>query len=271
MKQKVFNKQIKSITLAIAAVAMCAGVTAQAQVIDPLTGSLSGYTTYSVLENSDGGGDGLSFTDSGSGLQDNYVGATSDPEQALFLAPVTSFSSTFAVGDMLTVDVNVPTRTLNNSLTEDFGLAISDNNPSVAGSGNGYNSRTAFDWASVSVRPDQQSIRENTSVSGTLTTSANVVSEPSGGVSELFIEWVSADAFNLGFYDTSDVQHITETVTFAGGSAIGADIGFYGDLRAPGQTVGDFTDLTISTIPEPSALALCGIGLVGLLGWKRRK
>lgn len=272
MKQISFNNRTRSITLAIAALAMCAGVTAQSQVIiDPLTGGLSGYTTYSVLENSDGTGAGISFTDSGSGLQDNFTGSPNDPEQGLFLAPASSFSTTFAVGDMLTVDVAIPTETINNSLTEDFGLAIAANNPVVAGSGNGYNSRTLFDWASVSVRPIQQSIRNNFSTNGVLVTGNGVTAEPSGAVSELFIQWNSADVFTLGFIDTNDVSHITQTVTFGGASTIGAEIGFYGDLRVAGQSVGDFTDLAISPIPEPSTLALCGMGLAGLLGWKRRR
>jgi hypothetical protein len=262
---------MKKLTVILLACSM--GVAAQAQVIDPLTGSLAGYTTTPVLENSDGAGAGISFTGSASGLQDNFTGSPNDPEQGLFWAPASSFSTTFAVGDMLTVNVAVPTMTITNSLTEDFGLAIAAATPIAAGSGNGYNSRTLFDWASVSVRPVQQSIRVNSSISGTLVTSANVISGvPSASVSELFIEWNSADTFTLGYIDTSDVQHISETITFAGTSTIGTEIGFYGDLRIAGQSVGDFTDLAISPIPEPTSVALCGLGgFLGLVGWMRRK
>ena len=83
------------------------GVAAQAQIIDPLTGSLSGYTDYLVNDGSHGGGLGISFTSSASGLSANYVGTGTSAEQALFLAPASSFSTTFAVGDMLTVNVNM--------------------------------------------------------------------------------------------------------------------------------------------------------------------
>jgi hypothetical protein len=233
---------------------------------------LAGYTTTSILENSLGAGAGISFTGSGSGLQDNFTGSPNDPEQGLFLAPVTSFATTFAVGDRLTVNVTSPTLTLNNSLTEDFGLAIANASPVAAGSGNGFNSRTLFDWASISIRPDQQSIRANSSISGTLVTGNGVIgSVLTASVSQLYIDWVSADVFTMGYIDSSDVQHVSETITFAGASTIGTEIGFYGDLRVVGQSVGDFSNLAISPIPEPSTLALGGMGLAGLLAWKRRK
>lgn len=247
----------------------------QAQVIDPLTGSLAGYTTTPVLDNSLGAGQGVSFTSSGSGLQNNYVGTGTTPEQTLFLAPAASFSTTFAVGDRLTVDVAVPNGPQSGAVTEDFGLAISATGPVAASAGNSWNSRTLFDWASVSVRPPQSSIRANTSISGTLTTSSGVLTGVgSSTVSKLFIDWTSVNSFTLGYIDAGTVQHISETVTFAGSSTIGTQIGFYGDLRATSEILGFFNNLTISTIPvpEPSAMAFGGLGsFLGLAGWLRRK
>ena len=270
-RKNFMKNYMKKISVLIMACSM--GVAAQAQVIDPLTGSVAGYTTTPVLENSLGTGAGISFTGSASGLQDNFTGSPNDPEQGLFWAPASSFSTTFAVGDRLTVNVAVPTMTINNSLTEDFGLAIAAATPIAAGSGNSYNSRTLFDWASISVRPIQQSIRANSSISGILVTSANVISGvPSANVSQLYIDWVSADVFTMGYIDTSAVQHVSETITFAGTSTIGTEIGFYGDLRVAGQSIGSFTGLAISPIPEPTTMALCGLGgLLGLVAWMRRK
>jgi hypothetical protein len=261
---------MKKISVILLACSM--GLAVQAQIIDPLTGSLSGYTTTLVLDNSLGVGSGVSFTSSGSGLSANFVGTVADPEQALSLAPVSSFSTTFAVGDMLTVNVAVPVSTIQ----EDLGLAIAATaTPTAAGSGNSYNSRTTFDWASVSVRPSQGSVRGGDDISGTLTTSYNTA-VASSGVSQLFIQWNSADFFTLGYVDTSAVSHTLYTATFAGASTIGTAIGFYGDMRdaGGGTTLGTFSNLAISTIPvpEPTTMALCGLGgLLGLAGWMRRK
>jgi hypothetical protein len=243
------------------------GLAAQAQsVIDPLTGSLSGYTDTLVNDGGSGGASSISFTDSGSGLQANFAGSVSDPEQALFLAPVSSFSTVFAVGDMLSVNVAVPA----SAITEDFGLAVSATaTPPAAGVN--ASTRANFDWASVSVRPSQSSIRVNTSVSGTLTTGNNVAGiGTTANISQLFIDWVSADSFQLGYVSNS-VSVVDSTVNFAPGSTIGAAIGFYGDLRTTGTTLGDFSNLTITAIPEPSTLALCGVGFAGMAAWMRRR
>src|SRR5262245_22985418 len=117
-------------------------ITLHAQVIDPLNGdSLSGYTTTLVLDNSSGAGSGVSFSDTSGALAASFAGTLSDPEQALFLAPASGFSTTFAVGDTLFVNTAVPA----SSTTEDFGLAISATaTPTAAGSGNAYNSRGTF-------------------------------------------------------------------------------------------------------------------------------
>ena len=249
--------------IALLALAASMGLALQAQVIDPLNGdSLSEYTTTLVLDNSDGAGAGVSFSDSSGGLTASYTGSVSDPEQALFLAPATDFSTVFGVGDTLFVDVNTPA----SSTTEDLGLAIAATaTPTAAGSGNGYNSRPTFDWASISVRPSQAAIRVNTSVSGTVTTASYVGNiGTTANISELFIQWVAADTFNLGYVSNGVSVVDAPNITFASGSQIGADIGFYGDLRATGTSLGTLSDLTIQPVPEPSTLAISGLG--GILG-----
>ena len=261
------TKNMKKIS---ALFAVCStGLALHAQtIIDPLTGSLSAYTDTLLLDNSSGAGQGVSFTSSASGLQANYVGTGTTPEQAVFLAPTSAFSSVFAVGDMLSVNVAVPA----SSTQMDFGLAISATaTPTAAGAGNAYNSRGNFDWASISVRPSQSAIRVNTSISGTVTTGNNVAGIGStANISELFIDWVSADSFQLG-YISNGVPVVNATANFAPGSTIGTAIGFYGDLRATGTSLSELSNLTISPIPEPSTVALCGMGLAGMITWARRK
>jgi len=251
------------------AIACSIGLALQAQVIDSLNGdSLSEYTTTLVLDNSDGAGAGVSFSDTSGSLVASYTGTVSDPEQALFLAPATDFSTVFSVGDMLSVNVNTPA----SSTTEDFGLAIAATaTPTAAGSGNSYNSRGTFDWTSISVRPSQSSIRVNTSISGTVTTGNNVANIGStANISELFIDWLSADTFQLG-YVSNDVAVVDATATFAPSSTIGAAIGFYGDLRATGTSLGSFSDLSIQPVPEPCTLALLALGSAGTLLIARRR
>ena len=249
-------------------IASSLGLGAHAQtLINAFNGeSLANYTTTSILENSDGQGSGVSFSDSTGGLVASFAGTVSDPEQALFLTP-----TSLPVGDALTVLTSIPV----SSTTEDLGIAISATaTPTAAGSGNGYNSRTLFDWASVSVRPSQGSVRENTAISGTLVTGNNVLSAAANTVQELFIENNGGGSFTLGYVDTGDVIHNAETVAFSGTSAIGSAIGIYGDIRTTGTSLGSLSDLSfesISQVPEPTSLALFGLGLAGLGFVGRRK
>jgi len=250
-----------------------AGLGAQAQLIDAFNGeSLSGYTTTLVLDNSQGAGSGVSFSDSTGGLVAVFSGSTSDPEQALFLTP-TALPAGFA----LAVSANVPVSTT----TEDLGLAISANNPTAASSGNSWNGRASFDFATISVRPSSGNIRVNTSISGTVTTSANAIGGvPSSSVSELIIEndgILSAgqgDSFTLGYLNQSDVFTAAETATFSSSSTIGDEIGVYADIRNTGTSLGSFSDLTIepiSAVPEPASLGLLGLAAAGFGVVARRK
>jgi hypothetical protein len=245
------------------------GLAAQAQtVIDPLTGSLAGYTTTAILDNGLGNGAGVTFASSASGLSASYTGPGATAEQSLLLAPASSFSTTFAVGDMLTVNVAMPT----SSIVEDFGLAIAAT-PVAASAGNSWNSRTAFDYATISYRPSQTAIRANSSISGTLTTANGVITGVAAPtVSELFIAWNSVNSFTLGYVDSSSVYHNSETISFSPSSVIGTEIGFYGDLRnSGGTTLSYLSNLTIQPVPEPSTLAMAGMSLFGLFAVVRRK
>jgi fibronectin-binding autotransporter adhesin len=241
-------KKISVVMMCLLALAARAQVT----VIDPLNGnSLTRYTDTLVLDNSSGGGAGISFSDSSSALVASYVGTGITPEQALFLAPTNSFSATFTVGDVLTVNTTVPGETNQ----EDFGLAISATNlPPAAASGNSFSSRALFDWASISIRPSQNSIRINTSTNGVLTTAANVVNISNAtNITQLFIQWNTTNAFSLGFV-SNGVSFIAARVAFTAGSKIGNAIGFYGDIRSAGVSLGSFTNLTLAPLVNPNII-----------------
>jgi len=267
MKQTVENYQKIIIALAIS----FAGTVLHAQVIDPLngTGGIS-YTTYLVNDTSSGAGTGVSFTQSGAGLQANYVGTGTAPEQALSLASASSFSTVFAVGDTLELSSTVAA----SSTTEDFGLAISANNP-IAGSAGNYNTRTSFDWASISIRPSASSsvgdIRQNQSISGSFGSGNIAGVNPTLPVNGLFISWIAPLQFTLGYINSSGVLVPEDTITFSPGSTIGSEIGFYGDLRGTSTSLGDFSNLSIVPVPEPATWSLIGLGLVGVAGLLRRK
>lgn len=243
------------------------GAAAHAQtVIDPLTGGLSSYNTTLVLDNSHGVS-GASFSSSGSGLAVNFVGTTSDPEQALFLAPVSSFGTTFAVGDILSVNVSVPA----SSISSDFGLAVAATaTPTAAALGNSWNSRTLTDYAEIAVRPSQNAVTGSHSISGTLASATQVAVGSTANISQLFVDWVSPDTFTFGYVQSS-VAHDMFTSTFSGSSTMGAAIGFYGDIRASGTSIGSLSDLSIAAVPEPSSMALCGLSFAGLIAAMSRK
>jgi len=248
------------------------GLAAQAQVIDPLTGTggpSGGYTTTLVLDNSHGVS-GASFTTGASGLSLNFVGSTSDPEQALSLASVGAFSTTFAVGDTLWVDVNVPA----SGILEDFGIAVASTaTPTAASAGNSWNSRTLTDYAEIAVRPQQNAVAGSHSIGGTLASATQVGVGSTANIGLLYINWASADVFNLGYVTTGGVTNSFYTATFGGAgdtsTTIGAAIGFYGDIRATGTSLGTLSSLAIT--PEPSTFALCGMGLAGMFSVMRRK
>jgi len=269
--------------------ALCSlGLVAHAQtIIDPLngTGGIT-YTNYLTLDQSQAGAvggvaDGVSFTQSGSGLQDNYTGSTAHAEQAMSLAPGTSFGTTFAVGDTLSVASTVAS----SGVLEDFGLAITAGPATVASAGNSWDSRATFDFMTISIRPSTAnnpvaSIKVTTSVSGSVVANGPIgggyTANPSvASITGLYIDWLSTtgagENFAYGYLTAGSIENQVGTITYAPGSTIGNDIGFYGDLRATGTSIGNFQNLSITAVPEPSTLAMCGVGFVGLLLALRRK
>ena len=91
-------------------------------------------------------------------------------------------------------------------------------------------------------------------------------------VSSLFIARTATDVFELGWYQGT-TRNILATRTVSNGNlaGIGNAIGFYADVRSAG-IVGSMDDLTLTFIPEPGTMTLCGLGgFLGLVAWIRRR
>jgi hypothetical protein len=252
---------MKKISLLLATT--LAGTVAQAQLIDDFSGgSLGAYTLTRILDNNVAVAN-VSFSDTGGVLSAAYGGTGNAAEQVVFLRSDYSLS----VGSRLLVDVAFPTQ----ASEMDFGLAVSATaTPASVASPSPTDTRGTFNWAGVYVRPSQNAVRSTSSIGGTVVTGTGILSVDETLVSRLFIERTSLTDFVLGYYNTSDVQVISRTVTFTA-TDVGTAIGFYGDLRAVGGTLSSLDNLRIEVIPEPTSAALLGLGSLALLFRARRK
>jgi len=85
-------------------------------------------------------------------------------------------------------------------------------------------------------------------------------------------------------YDATEMQQLFDLFDAGSGSAVvGGTAWYYADslVGSAGDTLnlggGNFAVVLdgsgngVSTVPEPSAFLLLGVGLLGLVGWRRRK
>jgi hypothetical protein len=251
---------MKTTSLTIAA--CLAAAVAQAQLIDDFSvAGLGEYDRTRILDNGVAEAN-VSFADASGALVASYTGTLNQPEQLVFLR--NDFS--LAVGNRLLVDVLFPTQTSE----MDFGIAVSATATPTAASAGDTDTRDTFNWAGVYVRPNQNAVRSTSSINGAVVTATGILTADETSVSQLFIERNTDTLFTVGYYDTSATRFESRTVTFTT-TDVGTAIGFYGDLRANGGSLGSLDNLRIVAIPEPSVLALAGIGLLGLIFRLRRK
>jgi hypothetical protein len=85
---------------------------------------------------------------------------------------------------------------------------------------------------------------------------------------QLFIARTDVNTYEAGWY-SGGVRSITVTRTPTTAND-GDVVGFYADVRAAG-VLGNLDNLTIAPIPEPSTFALAGLGIAGLLVFRRRQ
>lgn len=252
---------MKQISLTLAACLI--GAVAQAQLIDDFSVvGLSEYTQTRILDNGVAEAN-VSFSDASGKLSAVYAGTLSQAEQLLLLR--NDFS--LGIGYRLLVDVSFLTQ----SSQMDFGIAVSATaTPGGVVNPTPTDTRLSFNWAAVYVRPSQNSVRATSSINGTLVSATGVLGVDETLVGQLFIERNSATDFTLGYYDIGGVRVDSRTAIFTT-SDVGTAIGFYGDLRAIGGTLGELDNLRIVPIPEPATTALLGLGALACLFRVRRK
>ncbi len=224
--------------------------------------NVSEYTLTRVLDNGFAEAN-VSFSASSGSLVASYAGTVNQAEQVLFLRS----DYTLFVGETLTVDVSFATQ----ASQMDFGIAVSATTPTAASSGD-TDTRDAFAWAAVYVRPSQNSVRSTFADTTAPVTATGVLTADETTVSKLFIRRNTANEFVLGYVNNSAVEVISQTVTFISSPLVGAQIGFYGDLRAVGGTLGSLDNLSLSNVPEPASVAaLAGALVFGLTVARRRR
>lgn len=240
------------------------GVAVQAQLIDSLTsGSTAPYVTTIILaQNGDGP---LNFSSTGSGLEVSRVSSDTSAQQDLCLRNDYQLS----VGSTLRVDVsNLGT---SGGVNTDFGLAIaSTKNPTAAVWTSGTADARA-DYLAMYLKPGNSEVGA-IGFSGTsqVYSTHTAPADPFLSITGLWITETGANVYDVGYSTGSGDTTYASGITF-GSTSVDQAVGFYGDLRATITSPADFTNLQLQAVPEPSTLAMCGLGVFGLLFAARRK
>lgn len=233
--------------------------------VDSLTsGSTAAYNQTVILaQNGDGP---LTFTSTGSGLQVSRVFTSGGAAQQDLLL-LNSYS--LSVGDTLQVSI---TGLGTSAANADFGIAIaSQANPISAEPWVSGTASSRSNYLAMYVKPGSSqvgSIGFNGTTqlysSGGVTPGAGVYATITG----LWITEVAANKFSDGYTTTSGNVTLGSNIQFTGAD-IGQAVGFYADLRGTLTSAATLDNLTI--VPEPSTIALCGVGALGLVAGLRRK
>lgn len=230
--------------ISAAAAACMIGVAAQAQLIDDFsTNSLGLYTSTVILDANGGAANVAAWQITGGTLQLSTTTYDGIQQYAMIFGGLS-----LAVGYEVQMDlVHTPD-------SQDLGLYVGGTTP-VAG--------TRQDYVAVYARNNGQVFSRG--FNGT--TEFPLAGGSSPAYTKLFIARSGVNTFDAGYYDVGGRNII---VTRTPSTPNDADVvGFYADVRANG-TLGNADNLTLAPIPEPTTLALAGLGLAGLIALRRR-
>lgn len=262
MKRHILQSRIGTASLAVAAIILGGAVAAQAQLVDGFSGSLNPYT-WTPLNNAGTGSSStsISFNDSTGELGVDVANQAGTAVQGVFLRN----DYTLQIGYALTATVDWQSSGL-----EDFGICVGDNAQPTPASGDNTDVRSGTAYVFAAIRGDNGHVTSSGYDGSQGQLNLLQAQNLSPGVTKLALERASADTFNI-YYDQGSGLTLLGTQTVTTSSTVGNAIGFYADVRANGNpAMGYLDNLSIAVVPEPSSLALIGLGFGALLFRRKR-
>lgn len=229
--------------LSIVLMASSLVVAAQAQLIDDFSGDLSAYTSTVILDANGGGANTSAWQITGQTLELNTTAYDGIEQYAYIYGGLT-----LSVGYEIQVDL------VHSTDSQDLGLYVGGTTP-VAG--------VRQDYVAVYARGNGNLYSRG--FDGTSEYGLEGAGTPA--YDKLFIARTGENTYDAGYYD-GGIRNVfaTRTPTTTNDADV---IGFYADVRGLG-VLGNLDNLIVGQIPEPSSIALLGLGGLTLL-LRRRK